>query len=93
MLNSILPDSVTISRKTLFSPDTLNYTPTFGSYHVAQEAPSFPLETIGEEEIVPFSGYRLKMATLPFPALAIATQFPSWVIEKCRGERPPEALS
>jgi len=48
---------------------------------------------IGKEEIVPFSGYRLKMAKLPFPGLAIATQFPSWVIEKCRGERPPEALS
>ena len=85
------------SRKNTFLPtsDSLFYQPypTLGSYHVAQEAPSFAVEMIGTEEIVPFPGYRLKMAKLPFPALATATQFPSLVIEKWRGERPPEALS
>ena len=48
---------------------------------------------MGKEEIVPFSGCRLKMPKLPLPELAMATQFPSLVIENCRGERPPEALS
>lgn len=31
------------------------------------------------------------MPKFPFPLFAIATQFPSGVMEKCRGLTPPEA--